>query len=177
MRGINSDKKLLAIRNAIDLSGCTVIFLQETKRMHFNQTFIHSFCPKRFDKIEYVPSRGASAGIATIWSSAVFDGNVVFSDIFALGISFHSKLSGHSWCLYNIYGPYDGEDRETFTNWLYDLDIPDSDDSALVGDFNFIRSIQNRNKLGGDNNDILLFIDIIRSQALVEITLKGRSYT
>lgn len=79
--------------------------------------------------------------------------------------------------LYNIYGPCRGEDRETFTNWLYDLDIPDNDDWALVGDFNFIRSAQNRNKPGGDSNDIVLFNDIIRSQALVEIPLKGRSYT
>lgn len=86
-------------------------------------------------------------------------------------------MSGHSWALYNIYGPCLGEDRTSFTNWLYDLDIPDTEDWLLAGDFNFIRSTQNCNKPGGDTNDILLFNDIIRSQELVEIPIKGRSFT
>ena len=34
IQGINSDDKLLAIRNAIETCGCDVICLQETKRMH-----------------------------------------------------------------------------------------------------------------------------------------------
>lgn len=64
-----------------------------------------------------------------------------------------------------------------FTNWLYDLAIPDSEDWLLVGDYNFIRSSDNKNKAGGDVNDILMFNDIIRAQALIELYLKGRSYT
>lgn len=177
IRGINSDDKLLAIRNAINQSGCNAICLQETKRMHFDMSFIRSFCPKRFDKFLFVPSRGASGGIITIWNSSVLEGTLVFSDIFAIGVSFTSKLSGQVWSLYNIYGPCRGDDRQKFIDWLCDLDIPDDDDWLLVGDYNFIRSTQNCNKPGGDNNDILLFNDIIRSQELIEIPLKGRSFT
>lgn len=177
VRGINSDKKLLAIRNAIDQSGCNAICLQETKRTHFDLPYIRSFCPKRFDKFVFVPSRGASGGIITIWNSLVLEGTLVFSDIFAIGISFTSKLSGHVWSLYNIYGPCRGEERQNFIDWLYNLDIPNNDDWLLVGDYNFIRSTQNRNKPGRDSNDILLFNDIIRSHELIEIPLKGRSFT
>ena len=56
VRGINSDDKLLAIRNAIDIGGCDVICLQETKRMHFDLAFLKTFCPKRFDQFAFVPS-------------------------------------------------------------------------------------------------------------------------
>lgn len=149
VRGINSDNKLLAIRNAIDTCGCDVLCLQETKRMHFDLAFLKTFCPKRFDKFAYVPSRGASGGLITIWNGSTFDGTVCLSDIFALRVSFTSKISGNVWTLYNIYGPCQGTDRLLFTNWLYDLVIPDSEDWLLVGDYNFIQSSENRNKAGG----------------------------
>ena len=146
IRGINSNDKLLAIRNAIETCGCDVICLQETKRMHFDLAFLKTFCPKRFDNFAYVPSRGASGGIITIWSGSAFSGSVCYSENHALGVTLTSKVSGNVWSLYNIYGPCQGNDHVLFTDWLYDLDIPDSDDWLLVGDFNFIRSSANRNK-------------------------------
>lgn len=177
VRGINSEAKRLAIKNAINGYGCNVICLQETKCTSFDMAFIKTFCPHCFDKFEFVPSRGASGGLITIWNSASFDGMVQFSDFFALGIFFTYKLFGNIWQLYNIYGPCRGDDRRLFTDWMYDLVIPDTEDWLLVGDYNFIRSSQNRNKPGGNNNDIFMFNDIIRAQALIEIPLKGCSYT
>ena len=64
MRGINSDQKLLALCNAIDSSGCSVICLQETKRASFDKSFVRTFCPKLYDTFEVVPSQGASG----VWS-------------------------------------------------------------------------------------------------------------
>ena len=47
----------------------------------------------------------------------------------------------------------------------------------MLGDFNFIRSDENRNKPGGDVNEIFLFNDIIGHLGLIELPLKGRSFT
>ena len=47
----------------------------------------------------------------------------------------------------------------------------------IWGDFNFIRGPDNRNKPGGDPNNMMLFNNIIINLDLVEIPLKGRSYT
>uniref|UniRef100_A0A8R7QRY1 Uncharacterized protein n=1 Tax=Triticum urartu TaxID=4572 RepID=A0A8R7QRY1_TRIUA len=60
---------------------------------------------------------------------------------------------------------------------MFDLDIPDDEDWLLYGDFKYIRAPDNRNKPGGDANDMLTFNDFIQSQALVELPLKGRQYT
>lgn len=79
LRGINSDPKLLALRNAIADSGCAVICLQETKRHHFDRAFVKTICPKRYDQFAYVPSRGASGGLITIWDSAMFDGTILLT--------------------------------------------------------------------------------------------------
>ena len=48
---------------------------------------------------------------------------------------------------------------------------------VICGDFNYIRAPDNRNKPGGDANDMLTFNDFIHAQALVELPIKGRQYT
>jgi hypothetical protein len=46
-----------------------------------------------------------------------------------------------------------------------------------VGDFNLIRSPQDRNRDGGNVNEMLLFNEEISNLGLVDIPLKGRKYT
>ena len=96
---------------------------------------------------------------------------------FVLGIKFTSTLSAQSWTLYNIYGPCTGPARDEFTQWLYDMNIQTNDDCLFLGDFNYIRGPENRNKPGGGPNDMCTFNDIIRKHNLIELPLKGRLYT
>lgn len=86
VRGLNSDDKQLALSNAIAISGCAIVCLQETKKTYL--AFIKSCGPKRFDKFVFVPSRGASGGILTIWNTLVFSGEVLYSADFAQDIRF-----------------------------------------------------------------------------------------
>ena len=167
IRGINSDDKQLALNNAIRTSGCSVVCIQETKKTTFDLSFIKSCCPRQFDQFAYVPSQGASGGLLTIWKSSLFTSVVVFSSHFALVINFTSTLSSHSWTLANIYGPCSGDARITFTNWLYNLDIPSSQDWLLVGDFNYIRVPDNRNKPGGAHQTCAHSMILSASKALL----------
>ena len=59
IRGINAREKQLALMNAIKVSGCSVICLQETKKEDFDLQFIKSCCPTKFDEFVFVPSVGA----------------------------------------------------------------------------------------------------------------------
>jgi exonuclease III len=177
IRGLNAKTKQLALLNAIKLSGCAIVCLQETKKSHFDLAFIKSCCPNDFDEFVYVPSNGASGGLIIIWKSSVFSGMIMHCEPFALSVYFTSKQDNFSWTLLNIYGPCSGDLRDDFVNWFYNLNIPDEEDWLICGDFNFIRSIDNRNKPGGDVDDMLLFNDLIRSQNLTEIPIKGRSFT
>lgn len=177
VRGINSEQKLLAIRNCVESCGCDVVCLQETKRSAFDLAFIKTFCPKKFDKYAFIPSRGASGGLITIWNSSVFSGTVISSEFFAQVINFKSTQSDEVWNLVNVYGPCQGADRHTYTEWLFDLPIADDENWILLGDFNYIRSPTDRNKPGGDANDMLKFNEFIREQGLVELPVKGRNYT
>lgn len=42
-----------------------------------------------------------------------------------------------------------------------------------MGDFNFIRSVEDRNLPGGNMNDILFFNEVISNVGLVELPIKG----
>ena len=47
----------------------------------------------------------------------------------------------------------------------------------IIGDFNFIRSQENRNKPGGNQSDMFLFNEMIGNLGLLELPLKDRTYT
>src|SRR3954469_1928801 len=103
IRSLNSEPKQLALHNAIITSGCAIVCLQETKKTSFDLAFIKTCCPRKFDRFAYVPSRGASSGIITIWKSSMFTGSVLFLDHFALVVNLTSTQSQQTWTLANIY--------------------------------------------------------------------------
>jgi exonuclease III len=128
IHGLNAKPKQLALLNAIKLSGCSVICLQETKKHEVALAFIRSCCPSSLDEFVYVPSTGASSGLIVIWNSSIFTRMVMHCELFALSVHFTSTQSAQSWTLVNIYGPCTGENRENFVQWLYNLNIPDAED-------------------------------------------------
>jgi mannosylglycoprotein endo-beta-mannosidase len=174
---MNSEDKCLALNNKIEVCGCSIICAQETKKQHFDHSFIRKFSPRRFDKFEYVPSCGASGGLLVIWCSALFTGTTIHKEWFALTISLSSTKSHHTFHLTNIYGPCSGEGRTDFVYWLENLNVQPDTLWLLLGDLNFIRSTENRNRGGGNIDYMMKFNEIISNQALVELPLKGRMYT
>lgn len=90
VRGINADDKCLALQNKIDESECQIVCLQETKKENFDNSFIRKCCPRRFDKFEFVPSRGASEGLAIIWCGSHFSATVIHKENFVLTLKFLS---------------------------------------------------------------------------------------
>ena len=102
IRHLNSSDKQLALSNAINVSGCAVICLQESKMPCFHDSSLKALCPKLFDKFAYIPSRGASGGIITIWNSHLFTGRVFFSEPFALGWNLcqPNRAIGGNWWMY-----------------------------------------------------------------------------
>jgi hypothetical protein len=109
LRGINSEKKWVALSNKIEESGCDIICLQETKRESFDLAYIKKNCPKKFTRFEFVPSVGASGGLIIILNGSLFKGEMAFHNEFSLSVKFQCNLSNDSWILTNIYGPCQSE--------------------------------------------------------------------
>jgi hypothetical protein len=68
-------------------------------------------------------------------------------------------------------------DIHDFVDWLNVVQINDDEKWMFVGDFNFYRSLENRNKDEGNMQDIMIFNSIISNLDLQEIPLKGRKFT
>jgi exonuclease III len=177
IRGINSDKKWNALSNKIDECGCDIICLQETKRENFDSKYIKNFCPKKFSKFAFVPSMGASGGLIIIWNGALFDGTLEFQNDFSISVKFTSNISSESSYLTNIYGPSQADRKDDFLQWFSNISMPDDTDWLIMGDFNFIRSPNDRNKPGGNISEMFKFNEAISNLGLVEIPLKGRKFT
>jgi exonuclease III len=177
IRGLNGCDKWDAVRMKIDESACTVLCLQETKRPHFDMLFIRKFAPKRFDSFDYIPSDGASGGILLLWNSSVFSGTVIDKQSFAITANFRSVHNSNTWTLSTVYGPCQKPERSEFIQWFRAQQISDEDDWLFVGHFNFYRSLEDRNRPGGNLQDTFVFNDAIGQLGLVEIPLKGRAYT
>jgi exonuclease III len=177
VRGINSEGRQCEVRAKIDESECDIVCLQETKCEVFDWRLIRKFWPKRFDNFAFSPSIGASGGIIILWNSAIFSGLLVEVQRFGLIINFTSTHNNANFTLVSVYGPCHGEERDNFVSWLYNMSIPLEQNWLILGDFNFIRSPENRNRPGGDINDMNVFNEIIGHLGLLELQLKGRKFT
>jgi hypothetical protein len=107
----------------------------------------------------------------------LFSGEVLFSSKFQITVRFTSTHSAEQWVLSTVYGPCHGRERQDFMDWLNNLQIDDADNWMIVGGFNFYRSLENRNRQGGNIQDIMTFNSIISNLGLQEIPLKGRQFT
>ena len=124
-----------------------------------------------------MPSVGASAGMVIIWNSSFFEGKLIEAKPYGITVEFHSRHTSEVWTPVSVYDPCQGPARDEFVQWLYNHDINCDDNWLLLGDFNFMRSLENRNLPGGNVSDIFLFNEIIGHLGLVELPIKGRQFT
>lgn len=76
-----------------------------------------------------------------------------------------------------MYGPCVEPARSLFISWLRNLDMQEEENWIILGDFNFYRSLENRNRDGGNFQDTLIFNDMTDHLGLIELPLKGRGFT
>ena len=148
VRGLNSEARQRAVRQKLDESLCVVACFQETKCASFDFRSIRSFCPTRLHSFAFSPSEGASGGILIVWDSSILGGTVIEIWQFEVVIQFISKQNNEQWSLVSMYGPCQGEARDNFVRWLYNFHIPMGENWLVVGDFNFMRYLENRNLPG-----------------------------
>jgi hypothetical protein len=88
-------------------------------------------------------------------------------------IKLKSLQSGLSFHITNIYGTGASTDKAGFISWLYNFETCNIEDWLILGDFNLIRSLENKNRNGGNLVEMNLFNDLIHHLDLVEIAFQG----
>jgi hypothetical protein len=74
-----------------------------------------------------------------------------------MSIEFVSTVSGASQVLTNIYAPCTPEGKIEFLDWFANIDMSDETDWLIVGDFNLIRRQDDRNRPGGNIQEMMAF--------------------
>jgi hypothetical protein len=101
----------------------------------------------------------------------------IFRNSYALSVQFTSCQDSSCWILTNIYGPCDADENRAFLDWFSNIRMPDDICWLVVGDFNLMRKLEDRNRPGGNVSEMFLFNEAISSLGLEEIPLHGRKYT
>jgi hypothetical protein len=125
----------------------------------------------------YSPSFGNSGGLITIWNSTTYNGRLISQSYFHITIEFTCTFSLQTFYVTNIYVACNDEGRNDFIQWFNSLDSSKFELWIVMGDFSLIRSQDDRSRLGGNTNNILLFNSLIQPHDLKEIPLQGRAYT
>lgn len=92
-------------------------------------------------------------------------------------VQFSSKHDNSSWTLTCVYGPCTTDGKTSFINWLKEVQMIDNNEYIILGDFNLIRTLEDRNRPRGDLNEMFRFNSAISTLGLNEIKLQGRKFT
>ena len=92
---------------------------------------------------------GAAGGLLVAWNEQVLKGQLFHSNEFALTMQFTSAHTGERWALSYIYGPVQLQERSNCLEWFRDFEVTNCPNWLVIGDFNYIRYPQDRNRDGG----------------------------
>lgn len=143
----------------------------------FDNFYIKKFCPRNLDKFAFAPSIGVVGALLTIWNGGMFDGTVIQVNSYSITIKLFCRLDNKDFHVTNIYGLASSPKKQGFITWLMNFDTTSFDEWLIVGDFNLIKEPANRNKPGGDLNEMNLFNEAISDLDLIEIPFSGKEFT
>ncbi len=177
IRGLNNPSKRNAVRLVVSSLRSTVVCFQDTKVNHVSGSFLRSCCGSFFDKRMLVEASGASGGLLTCWNSRTFDCSEVFVRHFTLTLHLRHRASGLDFYISNVYGPPRWDGKAEFCDELRQLKDLCVGRWVVCGDFNFTRSQSERSGKEWSRRATLMFNELIRDLALIDLPLKNSRFT
>jgi hypothetical protein len=92
-------------------------------------------------------------------------------------VEFSSNYNREAWLLATVYAPCTPNGKRALLDWFKNIQMPDDREWLVIGDFNLIRRPEDRNKEGGDTNEMFLFNEAINTLGLTKLPLHGRRFT
>jgi hypothetical protein len=121
---------------------------------------------------------GSRGGMLTAWDPSILTlDNHSISNAYCLSTSFSSNSSEHTFSVTNVYAPSDHRNSPLFLSSLSDLAPSFTGPWLLAGDFNLVRSQQDKNTTVSNPALISAFNDKINEIGLLELPLVGCRFT
>ncbi|KQJ98320.2 hypothetical protein BRADI_3g36433v3, partial [Brachypodium distachyon] len=136
-----------------------------------------SFLPPQFDSVAQLDAISSAGGLLIAWNSRMFRcTNQIISNR-SISIQFSSELSDINFWATNVYGPTAVEEQDEFFQDLMDINQSISGPWILAGDFNIVRSVDDRNYGNASFSETYKFGNLLRDIQVQEIPLTDRNFT
>ncbi len=177
VRGLNNKDKCSAVNSFIRSCKCAAICLQETKLPSLSPTKFRSFCGSHISEFRALDAVGSRGGLVTAWNPALFVCDAHWVGSFSLTTELRRKVDGLVFTLSNVYGPIDSALKGAFLQEIRDNGLKAVGVWALLGDFNMLLSLADKNGPSVRTSEMLSFRDTIGSLALFDVPLSNRAFT
>ena len=154
-----------------------LIALLETGKKDFSKTVLDNICGGQEFIWRWSEPHGRSGGILLGINLDFFDIGSIDEGDFYVKFCVRNKVNGFYWVLIAVYEAAQAEHKESFLTELAQTCTKESDPILVGGDFNIIRSPQEKNNDRYDDRWPFLFNAIIDSLDLRELDLSNRKYT
>ena len=176
IRGSGSSSKRRAVKEAICKVDPDIVVLQETKREEVNRSFVGSIWRSRFKEWILLPAVGTAGGILIMWDVR----RVTISDSLIGEFSVSILVKGadsNSWWFSGVYGHSKVCFRDSFWDELTGLSTICGDKWCLGGDFNVIRTVQEKFNSNRNTRSMRMFDKLIRELNLKDLPLCNGQFT
>ncbi|XP_022031782.1 uncharacterized protein LOC110932834 [Helianthus annuus] len=177
IRGIHGGAKASWIKSLRISNKISIIALQETKVESVSSACCASFWGKGNFESACAASVGLSGGLAWIWDPAVIKIETVVRNRYYLILKGFIAGDGNPINLVNIYAPQSTSAKLQLWNDISAIMDPDVGFWVLAGDFNAVRSSEERKNSSFKPVCAENFNNFIFSNGLLEYPLQGRKFT
>jgi exonuclease III len=141
VRGLGDPDKCSIVREAISSANPTIMCIQESKLHDVDRFKRKTFLPPQLTETYIVlPAIRSRGGIITAWNTGFWCITDSDTKTHSLTTSFNSTLSDFTIHITNAYGPSDHRHTNAFLQELLDLSTHINGPWVIIGDFNLIRS-------------------------------------
>ncbi len=177
VRGLNDLTKRGLVKSVVVGLRGAILCIQETKVNSLSRSFLRSFAGAAFDKCHFIPSNGASGGIATCWNSRNFGCSEVVVHDHSLTLRLNHLGSGLSVYITNVFGPPTWDCKDAFCRKLVALKGLCTAPWVICGDFNLTRNQNERRGRNWSDRLMCLFSNMIDDLEMVDLPLSNQCFT
>nr|CAD1837460.1 unnamed protein product [Ananas comosus var. bracteatus] len=121
---------------------------------------------------------GRTRGVLlTAWNLSLFDCVQEWNGLFSLTVLLKRKVDGRSFMISNIYGPTAAHLKADFFQELRSIKDFSTRVWTMLGDFNVLLSVEDKNGSTANVADILNFRKVVHDLGLVDLPILNKSFT
>ncbi len=177
IRGLCDPAKCAAAKSFIKNAKCSVLCLQETKLASTSRSKFYTFCGFHLHEFRTLDAIGTRGGLLTAWNPALFDCVHDWVGAFSINTVLRRKVDGLTFTVSNIYGRVIPSLKAAFFQELRYIGSVAVGLWSLLGDFNVLLSLRDKNGPPSSLFDILDFKSVVSDIGLIDLPIVNKSFT